>query len=75
MSSIRLLTEHGIFDVVLAADGVGRFPEWDRSALSVDLAGYQVRVAALSDIIRSKEAAGRPKDLAALPRLRIILDR
>lgn len=73
MASIRLLTVWGILDVVLAADGVGRFPEWDRSALSVDLDGYQVRAAALSDVIRSKAAAGRPKDLAALPRLRIIL--
>jgi hypothetical protein len=33
-----------------------------------------VRVAALTDIIRSKEAAGRPKDQAALPILRQLLE-
>ena len=32
--------------------------------------GVEVPVASLADIIRSKEAAGRPKDLAALPMLR-----
>jgi hypothetical protein len=30
-------------------------------------------VAALEDVIRSKEAANRPKDLAALPVLRTLL--
>ncbi len=34
-----------------------------------------VDVAALADIIRSKEAAGRAKDRAALPELRALLRR
>jgi hypothetical protein len=33
-----------------------------------------VKVASLADIIRSKQAAGRAKDLAALPLLRQTLD-
>jgi len=36
----------------------------------VDLAGASIRVASLADIIASKEAAGRPKDMAHLPILR-----
>ena len=32
-----------------------------------ELEGHRVRVASLPDIIRSKEAAGRPKDHATLP--------
>ena len=36
--------------------------------------GYSIPVAALEDVIRSKEAAGRPKDRLALPTLRLLLD-
>ena len=36
----------------------------------VDLSGASIRVASLADVIASKEAAGRPKDLAHLPILR-----
>jgi hypothetical protein len=35
-----------------------------------EIAGHTAVVASLADIIASKEAAGRPKDLAALPILR-----
>jgi hypothetical protein len=37
--------------------------------------GLQIDVASLSDIIRSKTAAGRAKDFATLPQLRAALDR
>ena len=36
----------------------------------IDLGGARLRVAALAHVIRSKQAAGRPKDLAMLPILR-----
>ena len=39
-------------------------------ASPVELGGFLLRVASLEDVIRSKEAAGRPKDIAALPVLR-----
>jgi hypothetical protein len=35
----------------------------------VDVRGEQMPVASLADIIRSKEAAARPKDFRALPAL------
>src|SRR5574341_859979 len=38
-----------------------------------DLGGLLVPVAALADVIRSKQAANRPKDQAALPTLRSLL--
>lgn len=69
MASIRLLTRHGILDIVLAADGIGRYPGWDRQAITVGMDGYIVRVAALADVITSKRAANRDKDRAAIPRL------
>jgi hypothetical protein len=39
-------------------------------SIAIDLAGRIARVASLEDVIRSKEAAGRPKDYAQLPILR-----
>ena len=37
--------------------------------------GVHFRLASLADVIRSKEAAGRPKDQIALPILRELLKR
>jgi hypothetical protein len=40
----------------------------------IDVDDVPVMVASLADVIRSKEAANRPKDRAALPVLRRILE-
>jgi hypothetical protein len=45
------------------------------SAAPGDLEGIAVRIAALDDVIASKEWANRPKDHEALPELRAIRDR
>jgi len=42
-------------------------------ALTIDVRGQPASVAALSDIVASKEWANRPKDHQALPELRAIL--
>lgn len=39
----------------------------------MDVAGHMVKVLALDDLIRTKRAAGRPKDLAVLPVLEATL--
>lgn len=73
--SARFLTRHGVLDVVLRTDGLAGYEQWRDGASLVDIGGgVQVAVASLEDVIRSKEAAGRPKDLAALPRLRALRD-
>ncbi|HUP68586.1 MAG TPA: hypothetical protein VM142_02105 [Acidimicrobiales bacterium] len=41
----------------------------------LDLSGIVVHVAALEDVIASKEWAGRPKDIEALPELRSLRSR
>jgi hypothetical protein len=43
-------------------------------ATVVPIHGVPVLVASLEDVIRSKEAANRPKDLRSLPTLRPLLD-
>ncbi len=52
--------------------GTGGYDDLRTSAIVVDLGPTRAMVASLEDIIRSKEAADRPKDRYALPRLRYL---
>ena len=63
-------TRAGRFDVMFFIDGPGGFRTVAPPAIRTSLAGAPVLVIALDDLIESKEAAGRPKDLAALDELR-----
>jgi hypothetical protein len=45
----------------------------DRATV-IDIGGVEIRVATLSDIIRSKRAAGRPRDLAVIEILETALE-
>ncbi len=71
-----LTTEYGDLDLVLEPAGLGGFDEIAHGASPLRVAtqpDLYVEVAALSDVIASKEAAAREKDLAALPMLRTTL--
>jgi predicted nucleotidyltransferase len=61
--------DFGDIDLLGELSAVGQFPELARDAVCIDLHGMQVRVASLDALIRSKRAAGRPKDLNVLPEL------
>ena len=65
-------TDFGDIDLLGELSGVGQFRELDVDAVSLELYGMQVRVASLDALIRSKQAAGRPKDLLSLPELEAI---
>lgn len=70
-SEIReLLTRSGELDLVFKPAGSSGFADLDARAVNVPLGSASVRVASLDDVIRSKEAADRPKDHRALPLLR-----
>ena len=58
-----LATDAGNVDVLGMPAGVRRFEELERASVVMDLDGLTVRVASLDDLIRMKQAAGRPKDL------------
>lgn len=71
-----LTTKYGDLDLVLEPAGFQGFEELADGASPMRVAtkpDLYVEVAALSDVIASKEAAGREKDLAALPLLRTTL--
>jgi hypothetical protein len=72
--SWTLTTRFGRFDLLFVPAGTRGFDDLRRGSVTVDINGRDVRMAALVDIIRMKEASGRPKDLAQLPALRQTLE-
>jgi hypothetical protein len=70
MVTITLWTDAGALDVVLRPDGTSGYADLRDSLSIVEYEGRGVPVASLADVIRSKEAAGREKDLLVLPALR-----
>ena len=75
MAVLNLVTRAGDFDITFHPDGVASFAEWDAHADDAEALGVHFRLGSLEDVIRSKEAAGRPKDRATLPALRALLAR
>jgi len=71
-STWTFTTDYGPVDVVLYPDGTGGFADLSRNAVAYKVFNVEVNVASLSDIIRSKEAANRPKDREAVKKLREI---
>jgi hypothetical protein len=72
----NLATAAGYLDISARPDGTTGYDDLRRAAHRQPLGdGLYVMVAALKDIIRSKTAAGRAKDLDALPALHAALQR
>ena len=65
----NLTCKFGELDISFKPSGTDGYEDLVRNALRVHVRGEQMPVASLADIIRSKEAAGRPKDFTALPAL------
>jgi predicted nucleotidyltransferase len=71
-TNFALETDIGDIDLLGELSGIKDFSELARDAIQLELHGCEVRIASLDAIIRSKKAAGRPKDLVALPELEAI---
>lgn len=69
----NLATKFGRFDLSMRPNGTAGYPDLIRDATDEDVLGVVVPVASLADVIRSKQAANRPKDQRVLPVLREIL--
>jgi hypothetical protein len=72
---INFTTKFGDLDVAFMLAGTGGYENLKHNLVEYDLGGLVAPVAALADIIRSKESADRPRDRAALPTLRALLAR
>lgn len=71
----NLITEAGRLDISWVPSGTRGYSDLIKDAIDYELDDIVVRVASLADVIRSKEAAGRERDRAALPTLRLLLER
>jgi hypothetical protein len=69
----NLTTRFGDLDISLIPTGTEGYPDLARGAKTLSASGVNVSVASLEDIVRSKQAANRPKDQRVLPTLREIL--
>jgi len=73
VSLLNLVTQFGDLDLSFTPSGTGGYPDLNERAVRLPLQGSTVAVAALEDVIRSKETANRPKDQRTLPLLRQLL--
>ncbi len=69
----NLQTDVGDLDITFEPSGTRGFEDLRRDAIVMHLRSGAVTVASLADVVRSKEAADRPRDRAALPGLRALL--
>ena len=68
MTTVNLTTRCGDLDIAFAPTGIdGGYEELEPACNTYELYGHRVKIASLDHIIRSKEAADRPKDRAVLP--------
>lgn len=73
---LNLTTDAGDLDITSRPDGTDGYEDLTQAAIRQPVGGgLHLAIASLKDIIRSKTAAGRAKDLATLPQLRAALER
>ena len=70
----NLTTTAGDLDLSFRPSGTDGYEDLAANALVVQVGPHHVAVASLADVVRSKEAAGRPKDVAVLATLYQALD-
>ncbi len=66
---LTLTTRFGPLDISMVPDGTAGYADLADGATVFTVGGVSVAVAALEDVVRSKEATGRPKDILTLPAL------
>lgn len=71
---LNLVTHFGDLDLSFTPSGTTGFDDLSRQAVTMTIRGATIAVASLEDVIRSKEAANRPKDQRSLPMLRQLLE-
>ena len=72
---LTLETAHGRLDVLAAPSGAPPYAQLRANAARFDVGGVYVLVASIADLLAMKRAAGRPKDLADVAELEVLLER
>jgi hypothetical protein len=75
MSVLNLTTAAGPLDLTILPAGTDGYPDLVRNSSQLPYRDLSVPTASLADVARSKEAAGRPKDLRTLPAIYAHLER
>lgn len=70
---LNFMTKYGQIDLLYKPAGTEGYKDLVRNAVEGALGEVTVQIAALEDVIRSKQAAGRQRDLEHLPTLRRLL--
>jgi len=73
-SVLTLETDLGEIDLLAEVAGLGGWNEVNERAITVSIFDRSIRTLDLPSLIAAKRAAGREKDLAALPELESILE-
>jgi predicted nucleotidyltransferase len=72
---LNLTTRYGDLDIAFVPTGTRGYDDLRRNAIELTIHDTQIVVAALADVIRSKQASNREKDRLTLPTLRRLLER
>ena len=72
---LNLTTDYGDLDITFHPSGTDGYADLIKTAQERTLGTVTIRIAALADIVRSKAAAGRDKDIEALTELYQLLRR
>lgn len=75
MMVLNLSTSSGPLDISMAPAGTGGYEDLALKMSEIEYHDILVPTASLADVARSKEAAGRPKDLKVLPAILAHLNR
>lgn len=73
-SNFTFVTDIGDIDVLAQPSGIESFEALFDAADTVDLGGFEIRLASLDDLVRMKQAAHRPKDMKEVEILLAIRD-
>lgn len=73
--NLYVATDEGVVDFLGEITGLGTFERVAANALTLRLADFSVRVVGLADLITSKRALARPKDLRVARELELVLER
>lgn len=71
--NLYLETDLGIVDIVSSVTGVGDFTLVAKNAQVIQLFGYKCKIISVEQLIASKKALGRPKDILVVQELEEIL--